>query len=202
MQKTIQGLLSELPFLDPQEKFYLAAVADKIGHTIGDALGAPPGRGTFTEGLLSEPEKKNLEILARAAMEKGKSTVLGDDYITDDLEEMWSRYGYDNLLFHNALGQFEIVGEDDKNIYIRDKYDFNPKYGTLEEKGGVMGVLGELIQSLAGIKTPRHERTGALGAATTLVPLLAYPDVDTRAPLVDLKIPKTEPGTTYTGGVY
>ena len=199
MQKTIQGLLGEIPFLDPPQKFYLAALADKIGHTLGDALGTPPGRGTLTEGLLSEYEKKNLEFLVANLMAKGKSTVLEDDYINDDFIKM---PGFDSTLFYRALGKFDIVGEDDKNIYIRDRYDFNKKYGTLEEKGGVMGVIGDLIQTLAGIKAPPSGRTGAFGAATTLVPLLSYPDADTRAPLVNLKIPKTEPGTTYTGGVY
>ena len=195
MQKTIQGLLGALP-LDPAAKFYLASAADKAGHKITDALGMSKGRGTLTEGLLSDRGKKYLDAVAKDVLSQGRNNIGYEDYPRPD------RFG-------KALGRANIIGEDANNVYIRDTYNFmsddNEGYGTLESRGGVPGVLKGLLKYMTNSDDPgdnymnfaARNRGGLFGAATILAPLLSYPDIDTRAPRVELAIPKQNPGQYY-----
>jgi hypothetical protein len=196
MQETIQGLLGDLP-LDPAAKFFLASAADKIGHKITDALGMSKGRGTLTEGLLSDSDKKYLDAVAKDVLSQGRNNIGYEDYPRPDK-------------FGKALGRAKIIGEDANNVYIRDTYNFmaddKEGYGTLESRGGVPGVLKGLLKYMTNSDDPgdnymsfqAQNRGGLFGAATILAPLLSYPDVDTRAPRVELKIPKQTPGVFYS----
>lgn len=198
MQETIQGLIGALP-LDPAAKFYLASAADKAGHKITDALGMSKGRGTLTEGLLSDSDKKYLDAVAKDVLSQGRNNIAYEDYPRPD----------QLLLFGKALGRAKIIGEDANNVYIRDTYNFmaddKDGYGTLESRGGVPGVLKSLLKYMTNSDDPgdnfmsfqAQNRGGLFGAATILAPLLSYPDVDTRAPRVELKIPKQTPGVFY-----
>lgn len=199
MQNTIQGLLGALPFLGPEEKFYLASFYDKIGHSVGDAIGMPPGVGTLNEGLLSERGKQELDAVARYVLGQGRDSIAYRDYFDAGQQNDVFNSDLNPGRFEKTLGKAD-VSEDDNYIYIKDKYDFDPAYGTLEEKGGVTGVLSQLARYIGGepfYNDRLGSRSGLLGAATILAPLVSYSEKDTRAPRVNLKIPKKTPGVKY-----
>ena len=188
MQETIQGLIGALP-LDPAAKFYLASAADKAGHKITDALGMSKGRGTLTEGLLSDRGKKELDMLARSLLSQGLDTIeseRGDYSIYPEYGSKEYEQGLEPFRFMTALGDANIIGEDADNVYIRDKYDFH--YSPLDNIGlfGPGSVFDRASQS----------RT-LFGLAQSLAPLVSYIAPDTRAPRVELKIPKQTLGVFY-----
>jgi len=187
MQETIQGLIGALP-LEPEAKFYLASMADKAGHKITDALGMSKGRGTFTEGLLSDRGKKELDMVAKSLLSQGKDIIEVQDYlIYPDYGSKEYEQGLQPDRFMNALGTARIIGEDADNVYIRDKYDFG--YKTLDEIGlfGPGSVFDQALQA-----------RDVFSLAQSLVPLVSYMEPDTRAPRVELKIPKQTPGVFYS----
>jgi len=184
MQETIQGLIGALP-LEPEAKFYLASMADKAGHKITDALGMSKGRGTFTEGLLSDRGKKELDMVAKSLLSQGKDIIEVQDYlIYPDYGSKEYEQGLQPDRFMNALGTARIIGEDADNVYIRDKYDFH--YSPLSLIG-LSGVFKKVLDSQSLFEV-----------AQSLAPIVSYIAPDTRAPRVELKIPKQTPGVFYS----
>lgn len=189
MQETIQGLIGALP-LEPAAKFYLASVADKAGHKITDALGMSKGRGTLTESLLSDRGKKELDVLAKSILSQGRNNIDSGslDYVSAaPFGSKAQEEGLRPSRFMTALGNAQIIGEDADNVYIRDKYDFG--YNTLDDIG-LFGPGSVFDQAL------RSRSLFELGQS--LAPLISYIEPDTRAPRVELKIPKQTPGVFYS----
>ena len=168
--KGVQGLLSKTG-IPPGPRVYAASAMDKAAHKITDALGISKGRATFTEDILTEDEQKKLSQAAANVLRSG-----GDILNVSNIAPAYDLF--------EVIGRARIAGEDENNIYIEDKYDFN--FFPLS-RIGLSGLLDDVKKS-----------TNLFTLGQALAPLVSYVAPDTRAPAIRFAVPKETPGEFYS----